>query len=236
MSKFYRALWIFAVLGLAGCQGGLFGGAATKPFPTFDPAVLSATPAPTVTPEDTYTPYPTTVRVASRTPPPTFAPMITLIPYTPSPTATKSNLPTRAPSPRPSETAILGIPGIGPEIPELVPILTFEPIMTCHKWLLAQIGIKNIGSKEARDFDVQWYWGWGDTVVEHVDELGDTEGPLWFFNGLTAIQCDQTTTLKAWLRIDPDGKVTNEAIKDNNYAEQTYTAIFPTATPGGSGN
>jgi hypothetical protein len=232
MLKLYRVLWIFAALGLAGCQAGLFGASGTQPFPTFDPAVLSATPAPTVTPENTYTPYPTTVRIPSRTPPPTFAPVITLSPYTPSPSATISDLPTRVPTAVPSATSILGIPGVGPEIPELVPILTFEPIMYCHTWLLAQIGIKNIGSKEAREFDVQWYWGWGEPVNEHVEELGNTAGPLWFFNGLTAIQCDQTTTLTAWIKIDPDGKVTNEAIKTNNYDEQTYTAIYPTATPG----
>lgn len=233
MRKPSRVLWVFVALVMAGCQGGLFGAGEPQQPPTFDPAALSITPAPTVTPENTYTPYPTTVRVASRTPPPTYAPIITLNPYTPSPTATKSNLPTRTPAPRATETAILGIPGVGPLRPELVPILTFEPQMFCHTWLLAQIGIKNIGSKEARDFDVQWYWGWGDPVTEHVDELGDTAGPLWFFNGLTAIQCDQTTTLTAWIKIDPDNKVTNEAIKDNNYAEQTYTAVYVTATPSG---
>jgi hypothetical protein len=231
MHKFLRALSILLVLGLAGCQAGLFGAGATESFPTFDPAALRASPAPTVTPEATYTPYPTTVRMASRTPPPTFAPVITLNPYTPSPTPTVSNLPTKA-AVVPTATEPLGIPGVGPERPELVPILTFEPLMLCRTWLLAQIGIKNIGSKEARDFDVQWYWGWGDPVTEHVEELGDTAGPLWFFNGLTAIQCDQTTTLKAWIRIDPDGKVANEAITTNNYAEQTYTAVYPTATPG----
>lgn len=235
MHKFYRVLLLIAALSLVGCQAGLFGVGETQSLPTFDPAVLSASPAPTVTPESTYTPYPTTVRLPSKTPPPTFEPVITLMPYTPSPTVTLSSLPTRVPSPRPTATSVLGIPGIGPEVPELVPILTFEPLMYCHKWLLAQIGIKNIGSKEARDFNVQWYWGWGSPVTEHVDELGDTAGPLWFFNGLTAIQCDQTTTLTSWIRIDPEGAVTNEAIKTNNYAEQTYTAIFPTATPG-SGN
>jgi hypothetical protein len=216
MHNLSRALSIFLVLGLVGCQAGLFGSGATEPFPTFDPAALSASPAPTVTPEATFTPYPTTVRIASRTPPPTFAPVITLNPYTPSPTATISNLPTKIPSARPTATEPLGIPGIGPEVPELVAILTFEPNITCHTWLLAQIGIKNIGSKEARDFDVQWYWGWGEPTTEHVEELGNTAGPLWFFNGLTAIQCDQTTTLKAWIRIDPDGKVANEAITTNN--------------------
>jgi len=235
MHKLYRVLVLLAAFSLAGCQAGLFGGAGTQQIPTIDAAALSATPAPTVTPENTYTPYPTTVRLPSRTPPPTFEPVSTMMPYTPSPTVTLSSLPTRAPSPAPTATDPLGIPGLGPAKPELVPILTFEPIMYCHKWLLAQIGVKNVGNKEARDFNVQWYWGWGNPVNEHVDELGDTAGPLWFFNGLTAIQCDQTTTLTAWIKIDPEGAVTNEAIKTNNYAEQTYTAIFPTATPA-SGN
>lgn len=232
MFKFYRITPLIALVSLVGCQGLPFGPAATQAVPTFDPLLLNVTPVPTVTPEATYTPYPTTVWLPTRTPPPTFQPVITLMAYTPSPTATRSNLPTRVPPPIPTATSVLGIPGIGPEIPEVVPILTFEPLIYCHTWILAQIGIKNNGTAAANDFNVQWYWGWGSPVNEHVDTLGNTAGPLWFFSGLTAIQCDQTTTLTAWVKIDPENKLV-EADKSNNYQAQTYTAIFPTATPGG---
>jgi len=204
---------------------------ATSPPPTINSLLLTVTSVPTVTPEATYTPFPTAIRMLTRTPFPTFEPVATLMPETSAPVSSStpqgSGLPTQSP---PTATTIIGLPDVSADLPELAAILTFVPNIFCHQWTIAQIGIINRGTAVARDFTVQWSFGWGEPQTVHVDELEWFAGPLWFFSGETAIQCDSTTTLTAWINIDTDNTVF-ESIEDNNYAEKTYTAIFPTPTP-----
>jgi hypothetical protein len=218
---------LLIIIFLTGCAGGGFGPTPTKVFPTFDPILLSATPAPSVTPAATYTPFPTAERLASATPFPTYAPLVTLAPYTPPPAATSTPAggakpPTSVPA---TATAIIGVPGIGPDRPELAAILTFPPNARCNEWYLAQIGIVNRGTGAARNFDVQWSFGYGEPVTTHVDELQWFAGPLLFFSGQTAVQCSETVSLTAWIKIDINNTV-DEAIEDNNSAQQTYTVTF----------
>jgi len=224
-----RSLYAMLLAGmiLAGCAGS----ATTAPA-TFDPHLLTITPAPTITPEATYTPFPTTVRLPSSTPFPTFAPVVTLIPFTPAPTRTPKPASASAkPSAIPVQpTSPIGISGVGPDRPELAPILTFEPITFCHTWFLAQVGIVNRGTAAAYNFDVQWSFGWNAPETVHVDELQWFAGPLYLFSGQTAVQCDGDTTLTAWIKIDT-GNTVDESIEDNNNAAQTYTVRLGTPAP-----
>jgi hypothetical protein len=173
------------------------------------------------------------VRLASETPFPTYAPLVTLAPYTPPPTATvtpEGGVKPASTTVPATSTAIIGVPGIGPDIPELATILTFPSDARCNEWYLAQIGIVNRGTGAARDFDVQWSFGYGEPVMTHVDELQWYAGPLLFFSGQTAVQCSETVSLTAWIRIDINNTV-NEAIEDNNTAQQTYTVMLEQITP-----
>jgi hypothetical protein len=216
---------------LLGCDRLPFGAQPTLP-PTFDPALLTVTPAPSLTPLPTYTPPPTAMRLPSDTPPPTFAPVITQKPVTPQPTR-----PALEPSPTYKATAIpltptsyIGIFGLGPEIPELVPILTFSSNAVCRQWMLAQIGVINRGNVAALDFTVEWTFGWGEPQRVHIEALEWNAGPLYLFSGLTAVHCSDTASLKAWVRVDVDNTVA-EAVEDNNYQEEVYTVVWPSATP-----
>ncbi len=219
---------ILAALTLGACAPA----AQDTTLPTIDPRLLTVTMPSTITPEATYTPYPTLARSPSSTPFPTFVPVVTLIPYTLAPTATPTVRSARQSTrtPMPSATSPIGVSGVGPDRAELSPILTFEPISYCHQWMLAQIGIINRGTKAATNFDVVWTFGWNEPRTEHVDVLQWYAGPLWFFSGQTAVQCDSTTTPKAWIRIDPEGAVPGDD-KSDNYKEQIYTVILPSPTP-----
>ncbi len=227
MKKRFSCGLMLAGLLLIGC---IRTSAETLPPATFDPRLLTITPAPTITPEATFTPRPTTVRLPSSTPYPTFEPKVTLIPYTLAPTtnATATGRPlTNVP---PTATVPIGVSGVGPDRPELAAILTFEPIAYCHQWFLAQIGVINRGTAAAYNFDVEWSFGWGEPQKVHVDELQWYAGPLYFFSGQTAVQCDADTTLTAWIKIDT-GNTVNESVEDDNTAQQTYTVKLVTPTP-----
>lgn len=226
MKRFFVSILVAGLL--AGCSGAAD---TTASLPTIDPHLLTITPAPSITPEATFTPFPTTVRLASNTPPPTYAPLVTLIPFTLAPVVTAEKPVVRQPTKAaPTATSVIGIPGVGPDRAELAPILTFEPLSFCHQWMIAQIGVVNRGTAAALNFDVEWTFGWGEPQKVHVDELQWYAGPLYFFSGQTAVQCDSTTTLKAWIKIDT-GNTVDESIEDNNYKEQIYTSIFPSPTP-----
>lgn len=201
-------------------------------LPTLDPALLTVTPAPSLTPLPTYTPPPTAMRLPSDTPPPTFAPVITRGPVTPQPTH-----PAVTPSPGYKATAIpitptsyIGIFGLGPETPELTPILTFSSNAVCSQWMIAQVGVINRGNVAALDFTVEWTFGWGEPQTVHIEALEWNAGPLYLFSGLTAVHCTETSSLKAWVRVDVDNTVA-EALEDNNYQEEVYTVVWPSATP-----
>lgn len=216
---------------LGGCGRLPFWSQPTLPPLTLDPAVLTVTPAPSLTPQPTYTPPPTAVRLPTDTPPPTFAPVVTQAPVTP-----RTTRPASTPSPVHQVTSIpltptsyIGVPGLGPEIPELAPILTFSSNAVCGQWMLAQIGVVNRGTGAAVDFTVEWAFGWGEPQTVHIDELQWHDGPLYLFSGQTAVHCTETASLKAWVRVDVDNTVV-EALEDNNYQEEIYTVVWPTAT------
>jgi len=226
-----RSLFWVALAGLllVSCAGA---SSATEAPATFDPVLLTITPAPTITPEATYTPFSTAVRLASSTPFPTYASLVTLIPFTPAPTGTPKPTADRA---QPTQTAIpptspIGVEGVGPDRPELAPILTFEPITFCHQWFLAQIGLVNRGTAAAYNFDVEWSFGWNEPQKVHIDELQWYAGPLYLFSGQTAVQCDGDTTLTAWIKIDT-GNTVDESVEDNNNDDQTYTVRLATPAP-----
>src|SRR5262249_52673442 len=130
----------------------------------------------------------------------------------------------------PTATPPIGIPEVSQDKPELAAILTFEPITFCHQWFLAQIGVINRGTAAAYNFDVQWSFGWGEPQTVHVDELQWYAGPLWFFSGQTALQCDADSTQTAWIKIDT-GNTVVESDEDNNYQEDTYTVRLGTPSP-----
>lgn len=234
-SKIRSCVILMALLLLAGCRGLSFGQRPTMPPATLDPALLSVTAPPSLTPMPTYTPPPTAFRLPSETPVPTFPPVITWNPPTPAPTrlATTPPTPTRVVTLRPSATAtsFVGIPGVGPEVAELAPILTFSSNAVCGQWFLAQIGVINRGTAGALNFTVQFSYGWGEPQTVFIADLPWFQGPLYLFSGQTAVHCTETSTLTAWIRIDVDNTVV-ETDEDNNYEEETYTVTFPTATPG----
>lgn len=229
MARCLPTLMVSLLLG--GCGRLPFVSRPTLPPPTLDPAVLTITPAPSLTPQPTYTPPPTAVRLPTDTPLPTFAPVITQAPATPRPTH-----PVATPSPVHKGTSVpvtptsyIGIPGLGPETPELAPILTFSSNAVCSQWMLAQLGVINRGTGVARDFTVEWTFGWGEPQTVHIDALEWHDGPLYLFSGQTAVHCTETASLKAWVRVDVDNTVA-EALEDNNYQEEIYTVVWPTAT------
>jgi hypothetical protein len=225
------SLWVVSLL-LGGCGRLPFLIQPTPALPTLDPAILTITPAPSLTPQPTYTPPSTAVRLPTNTPLPTFAPVITQGPVTPRPTrpAATPSLVIQATSIPLTPTSYIGIPGLGPETPELAPILTFSSNAVCSQWMLAQIGVVNRGTGAAVDFTVEWTFGWGDPQTVHIDELQWHDGPLYLFSGQTAVHCTETASLKAWVRVDVDNTVV-EALEDNNYQEEIYTVVWPSATP-----
>lgn len=230
MARYLPVLIVSSLLG--SCSRLPFVSQPTSPPPTLDPAVLTITPAPSLTPQPTYTPPPTAMRLPTDTPLPTFAPVVTQAPVTPWPTrppASTLSPVNKATSIPLTPTSYIGIPGLGPEIPELAPILTFSSNAVCSQWMLAQIGVINRGTGVARDFTVEWTFGWGEPQIVHIDALEWHDGPLYLFSGQTAVHCTGTASLKAWIRVDVDNTVA-EAVEDNNYQEEIYTVVWPTAT------
>jgi len=235
-------LWIVVLMSLSGCGRvmGRFGlGNQPTPLaPTFDPTLLTVTPAPTSTPLPTYTPYPTTVRVPTDTPVPTFPPRLTVAATTPTPTH-RPNVgparPTSTPTLSLTDTGYVGIQGAGPEVADLAPILTIASEgATCDHDMLVQIGVINRGTGPAYNFTVEWSLGWSAEGPEvkslFVPELQWGTIPLYIVNGMVRVPCQQTTVYTAFIRIDINNDVA-ELFEDNNNAEETYTILF--FPPGG---
>ena len=135
-----------------------------------------------------------------------------------------------APAPSATPTGYIGIPGAGPEIPDLAPILTIAADgVVCNGWMLVQVGVINRGNGPAYNFTVEWTLGWAtglQTVFVEELQWGWGTVPLYFFNGSIQVPCQQTVTYTAWIRLDVNNDV-EEWFEDNNYEEETYTILFP---------
>lgn len=227
-----------ALMSLSGCNLATnqlgFGRQATPVIPTFDPTLLTVTPAPTSTPLPTYTPYPTVVRVPTDTPVPTFPPRLTVVAVSPTPTRQPSSAgPARPPSTPTlslTDTGYVGIQGAGPEVADLAPILTIASEgATCDHDMLVQIGVINRGTGPAYNFTVEWSLGWSTEGPEvkslFVPELQWGTIPLYIVNGMVRVPCQQTTVYTAFIRIDINNDVA-ELFEDNNNAEETYTILY----------
>lgn len=222
---------LFIIIGLIGAGCAQFPSARQDeqtPTPTFDSAVLTVSPQPTSTPYPTYTPRPAIERLPTRTPIPTLAPYLTPIPLTPE--SDGSGAPGGGQSPDATPTldpGYVGIQGAGPEVADLVPILTVAGAgSVCNEWMLVQVGVINRGTGPAYNFHVEWSLGWGAMLqTEFVDELQWGRTPIHFYNGTIKVPCEQTSTYTAWIRVDTQSDV-DELFEDNNYDEETYTVTF----------
>jgi hypothetical protein len=206
------------------------------PYPTFDPALLSATTPPTSTLLPTYTPFPTTQWYPTRT-----AIVLPTIVYTPKAILTPLSAPvsatprppgytTTVPLPTSTPTSYIGIPGIGPEMPDLEAVLTISSNALCNQWFTAQVGVYNAGNAGARDVYVEWSFGWNGPQSGTIPGIDAQKGIYYVFSGETAVQCAATSTYQAYLRIDP-GNTIAERSEDNNTSEETIIVTFGTPGP-----
>lgn len=219
---------------LVGCAGWLTGrGAESEPLPTLNPALLTVTPPPTSTPLPTFTPFPTAERMASRTPLATLPSFLTALPATATETPIdgggggggSGGAP--PPGPGATPTTYVGVQGTGPEIADLATILTIASDgAICNGWTLIQVGVINRGTGPAYNFTVEWSLGWGAMLqTEFVRELQWGTAPIYFYNGTIQVPCEETTTYKAWIRLDVNDDVA-ELFEDNNYDEEIYTITY----------
>jgi hypothetical protein len=211
------------LLALAACAAPPAAPSPTSgPPPTYT-ALPTYTPAPTYTPLPTYTPYPTPI-TPTATPTATLSPTAEAVEAGGGEAGGSESTGGEAPTP----TTYIGLQGIGAELPDMVPILTVGAEgASCGDWVLVQTGVRNMGTGPAQNFTVEWSLGWGSDLihVEHIPEF-NRYNLIYFYNGYIEIQCDQTTTFTAYVRVDQENVVA-EHYEDNNEEVETYTLLGP---------